>query len=35
MHDLFEVAPVMTDREAPVLRSTAAAIERVLARQLE
>ena len=33
MRDLFEVAPVMTDRDAPVVRSTAAAIERVLARQ--
>jgi succinyl-diaminopimelate desuccinylase len=32
MRDLFEVAPVMTDRDAPVVRSTAAAIERVLAR---
>ncbi|MGQ0566934.1 MAG: acetylornithine deacetylase/succinyl-diaminopimelate desuccinylase family protein [Gemmobacter sp.] len=35
MRDLFEVAPVMTDREAPVVRSTAAAIERVLARGAE
>ena len=33
LRDLFEVAPVMTDRDAPVVRSTAAAIERVLARQ--
>lgn len=30
LRDLFEVAPVMTDRDAPVVRSTAAAIERVL-----
>ncbi|EKD61822.1 MAG: Acetylornithine deacetylase or succinyl-diaminopimelate desuccinylase [uncultured bacterium] len=30
--DLFEVQPVMTDRDAPIVRSTAAAIERVLAR---
>lgn len=30
LRDLFEVAPVMTDRGAPVVRSTAAAIERVL-----
>jgi succinyl-diaminopimelate desuccinylase len=30
IRDLFEVAPVMTDRTAPVVRSTAAAIERVL-----
>ncbi len=35
MRDLFEVAPVMTDRDAPVVRSTAAAIERVLARKPE
>ena len=35
MRDLFEVAPVMTDRDAPVVRSTAAAIERVLARGAE
>ena len=28
--DLFEVQPVMADRDAPVVRSTAAAIERVL-----
>lgn len=32
IRDLFEVHPVMTDREAPVVRSTAAAIERVLAQ---
>ncbi len=35
MRDLFEVAPVMTDHDAPVVRSTAAAIRRVLARQPE
>lgn len=35
IRDLFEVAPVMTDREAPVVRSTAAAINRVLARHPE
>lgn len=33
IRDLFEVQPTMTDRAAPVVRSTAAAIERVLARQ--
>ena len=32
IRDLFEVQPVMADRAAPVVRSTAAAIERVLAR---
>ncbi|UXU73912.1 MULTISPECIES: acetylornithine deacetylase/succinyl-diaminopimelate desuccinylase family protein [unclassified Paracoccus (in: a-proteobacteria)] len=32
IRDLFEVQPSMTDREAPVVRSTAAAIERVLGR---
>lgn len=32
IRDLFEVAPVMTDRNAPVVRSTAAAIERVLGK---
>lgn len=32
IRDLFEVQPVMTDRAAPVVRSTAAAIERVLGR---
>ncbi len=31
--ELFEVHPSMTDRDAPVVKSTAAAIERVLARQ--
>lgn len=30
---LFEVIPSMTDREAPVVRSTAAAIQRVLGRE--
>ncbi|WYK05337.1 acetylornithine deacetylase/succinyl-diaminopimelate desuccinylase family protein [Cereibacter sphaeroides f. sp. denitrificans] len=35
IRDLFEVRPTLTDREAPVVRSTAAAIERVLARQAE
>ena len=30
--DLFEVQPVMTDRDAPIVRSTAAAIDRVLQR---
>ncbi|MEM7720838.1 MAG: acetylornithine deacetylase/succinyl-diaminopimelate desuccinylase family protein [Pseudomonadota bacterium] len=33
--DLFEVQPTMTDKDAPVVRSTAAAIERVLARQAD
>ena len=33
IRDLFEVQPTMADRDAPVVRSTAAAIERVLARQ--
>ncbi len=33
IRDLFEVQPVMTDRDAPVVRSVAHAIERVLARQ--
>jgi len=35
IRDLFEVDPVMTARDAPVVRTTAAAIERVLARQAE
>lgn len=35
IRDLFEVLPVMTDRGAPVVRSTAAAIERVLSRVAE
>ncbi|REF72912.1 MULTISPECIES: acetylornithine deacetylase/succinyl-diaminopimelate desuccinylase family protein [Paracoccus] len=33
IRDLFEVVPSMTDREAPVVRSTAAAIRRVLGRE--
>jgi len=33
IRDLFEVHPVMTDRDAPIVRSTAAAIETVLGRQ--
>jgi succinyl-diaminopimelate desuccinylase len=32
VRDLFEVPPVMTDQNAPIARSTAAAITRVLAR---
>mgnify|MGYP000959950542 CR=1 FL=1 len=32
IRDMFEVIPSMTDRGAPVVRSTAAAIERVLGR---
>ncbi|THD83598.1 acetylornithine deacetylase/succinyl-diaminopimelate desuccinylase family protein [Aliigemmobacter aestuarii] len=32
IRDLFEVQPTMADREAPVVRTTAAAIERVLDR---
>ena len=32
IRDLFEVRPTQTDRSAPVVRSTAAAIERVLGR---
>ncbi|MFB2593919.1 acetylornithine deacetylase/succinyl-diaminopimelate desuccinylase family protein [Paracoccus sp. p4-l81] len=32
IRDLFQVQPVMTDRAAPVVRSTAAAIEAVLGR---
>ena len=35
IRDLFEVMPVMADQDAPVVRSTAAAIERVLSRQAE
>jgi succinyl-diaminopimelate desuccinylase len=35
IRDLHEVAPSMTDRDAPVVRSTAAAIGRVLARAPE
>ncbi len=33
IRDLFEVVPSMTDRDAPVVRTTAAAIERVLGRK--
>ena len=33
IRDLFEVVPSMTEKDAPVVRSTAAAIERVLGRQ--
>ncbi|KGJ06480.1 succinyl-diaminopimelate desuccinylase [Paracoccus halophilus] len=33
IRDLFEVIPSMTERGAPVVRSTAAAIERVLGRE--
>lgn len=33
IRDLFEVMPTMADRAAPVVRSVAAAIEKVLARQ--
>lgn len=33
IRDMFEVTPSMTDRDAPVVRSTAAAIERVLGRE--
>ncbi|TMV35535.1 succinyl-diaminopimelate desuccinylase, partial [Thioclava sp. BHET1] len=32
IRDLFEVQPTMTDRDTPLVRSTAAAIERVLAK---
>ena len=32
VRDLFEVQPTMTDRDAPVVRSTAQAIEKVLKR---
>ncbi|NUB45987.1 acetylornithine deacetylase/succinyl-diaminopimelate desuccinylase family protein [Fertoebacter nigrum] len=35
IRDLFEVHPVMTDRDAPVVRTVAAAIEKVLARQAD
>jgi len=35
IRDLFEVQPTMTDRDAPIVRSTAAAIKRVLAKQAE
>ena len=33
IRELFEVHPSMTDKNAPIVRSTAAAIERVLAKQ--
>ena len=33
VRDLFEVVPSMTDRDAPIVRTTAAAIERVLGIQ--
>lgn len=33
IRDLFEVIPSMTDKDAPVVRTTAAAIERVLGRE--
>ncbi|AGT08166.1 acetylornithine deacetylase/succinyl-diaminopimelate desuccinylase family protein [Paracoccus aminophilus] len=33
IRDLFEVQPVMTAKDAPVVRTTAAAIERVLGRE--
>jgi succinyl-diaminopimelate desuccinylase len=35
LRDLFEVAPVMTDRDNPVPRATAAAIKEVLGREAE
>ena len=35
IRDLFEVQPTMADRDAPVVRSTAAAIERVLGRMAD
>jgi succinyl-diaminopimelate desuccinylase len=35
IRELFEVRPTMTDREAPVVTTVAAAIERVLARKAE
>ncbi len=35
IRDLFEVQPVMTPRDAPVVRSTAAAIEKVLGQRAE
>lgn len=35
LRDLFEVQPTMTDRDAPVVRTTAAAIRRVLSRHAE
>jgi succinyl-diaminopimelate desuccinylase len=35
LRDIFEVQPTMADRNGPVARSTAAAIQRVLGRQAE
>ncbi len=35
VRELFEVIPSMTDRDAPVVRTTAAAIRRVLGREAE
>jgi succinyl-diaminopimelate desuccinylase len=35
LRDIFEVQPTMADRDGPVARSTAAAIQRVLGRQAE
>ena len=35
VRDMFEVQPSMTDREAPIVRSTAAAIEKVLGREAQ
>ena len=35
IRDLFEVQPTMADRDAPVVRSTAAAIDRVLGRMAD
>ena len=35
IRDLFEVPPVMTAQDAPIVRTTAAAIERVLAKQAD
>ena len=35
IRDLFEVQPTMTDQSAPIVRTTAAAIERVLHRHAE
>ena len=35
IRDMFEVRPVMTDRDAPIVRTTAAAIEKVLGQQAD
>ena len=35
LRDIFEVQPIMTDRNGPVARSTAAAIRRVIGRDAE